>query len=575
MATKKDYVAIARQYCADVLAGTVSACRWVKLACQRSQNDLARQGQPDFPFCFDEARANRACAFLELLRHVQGPKADERLVLEPWQCWIICELFGWLRVGTTARRYRRSYICVPRGNGKSLLAAGVALLCAFADGEGGADVICTATSLEQAKIVLNTAQAMLRKDKKLAEKLGVEIFANSVEQESTESKLRGMPSKSSTLQGISLHLAVIDELHAQNKSGREVFDSLSTATAKRDQSLLFIITTSGFDSSGVCYEIDTFVRRLLEHEQEASDPSFFGVIYTVDEGMEGAWDTEAAWRCANPNYGVSVNGSVLAEEANRARQIPAQQASFKTKYLCIWVATGGEEAFLDMEQIRKCYDGKLSEAEFRGQPCVYGLDLASRLDLCSATRVHARRDAAGQTHYYAFCKSWLPSATVEKSKNASYRGWIAQGHIVETVGVLTNLDDVEKFLLADIADHKVRDIGFDPLQSNQLVSHLKKATRREDMFVEAQQFAKYLTAGMQCLEEAVAVGRLHTNSPVLLWALNNLRAKRVGMGLVYPTRPNNHELKIDPAVALVMALRSVHVAPLDESLRPAPRIYAL
>src|SRR5579862_3158258 len=141
MAAKKNYVELARQYAAAVLDGSVPACRWVKLACKRAAEDEPRQGQPDFPFYFSEKHANRVCAFMELLRHVQGPMADQCLVLEPWQCFLLCQIFGWLRNGTTTRRYRRVYICLPRGNGKSLLASGVSLYCAFAEGEKGADCI--------------------------------------------------------------------------------------------------------------------------------------------------------------------------------------------------------------------------------------------------------------------------------------------------------------------------------------------------------------------------------------------------------------------------------------------------
>jgi phage terminase large subunit-like protein len=572
MATKKDYVAIARQYAASVVDETIPACRWVKLACARAIRDFESQGQPDFPFYFSDTHANRVCAFMELLRHVQGPKADERLVLEPWQCFLLCQIFGWLRNGTQVRRYRRAYICLPRGNGKSLLASGVSIYCAFAEGEKGADVIATACSLEQSRVVLDTAREMLLKDQKLAERLGVEILANHVESK-TFSKLRIMPNKSSALQGTAVHCAVLDELHANTKSGRATYSALSTATAKREQSLLLVITTSGMDTAGVCYELDSFVRLLLEGEAGASDNSFFGIIYTVNEEMEATWDTEEAWRIANPNYGVSVNTSVLLEEANRARHMPAQQAEFKNKYLCIWVASGGVEAFLDQSDIRKCYDGKLSEADFAGQSAVLGCDLASRLDMCSVVRVHARRDAKGDTHYYAFCKNWLPQATIEKSKNASYRGWIIQGHLVQTEGVLTKISVIENYLLEQIANYKIRDLNYDPLQANYLVERLKQATERHrhHMYIEAQQYAKFLTSGMQCLEEVCAANRLHTNSPVLLWALGNLCAKRVGSGLLYPTKSNNRELKIDPAVALVMALRSAATCPLDQSKR-VPRI---
>jgi phage terminase large subunit-like protein len=570
----RDHVQGMNQYIDGVLSGNISACRLVKCAVRRHKDDLLRVGSPEFPFYFSERHATRACNFFELLKHIQGPKADSRLVLEGWQQFIIASVFGWLRVSTNVRRFRRVYICVPRGSGKTLIAAGVSLLTGFADlpKEGGADVVCTANSLSQSKLVLGTAQSMLRKDKKLTAKLGVEVRQHEILQLESVSKVHGMASKGQTLEGISLHAGIIDELHAAKD--RAVFDSLSTATAKREQSLLFVITTAGLgDISTIGYEVDTFCRKVLEKEDGAQDESFFGIIYTIDEELEEQWDNEIAWIQANPNYGVSVNGSVLAEEANRARQIPSQQPSFRAKYLNIWSSSATEEPFLTHELIRKCYDAKLSEVEFVGQECAYGLDLASRLDLCAAVRVHARR-IEGQTHYYAFCKAWLPSATVAKSINASYRGWIAQKHLVETTGSITDLDVVEEFVMSEFERFKIRDLSFDPLQSNQLITHLCKRTKKPDgTFVEVAQFAKFLTVGMTELEGAVAAGRMHTNSPLLIWTLSNLRAKRVSTGLCYPVRPKDHSLKIDAAVALCMALRSCAVVPLDESKKPVPQCF--
>jgi phage terminase large subunit-like protein len=562
-----EYVTKARQYVEDVLTGVVPACLYIRQACERSRKDLERQNTEGFPYYFDEVRAARVCSFIERLPHIQGPLAGQCVHLENWQCWLLTELFGWLRVGSGARRYRRVLCEMGRGNGKSLLASGVALYCAFCEGEGGADCICTATVEQQARLVLDCARNMMIKSEELAERLGIKVTRHEVVQESSNSRLRALPGKGATIEGTSLHLGVCDEIWAQK--GRDIVDALSTGTAKRAQSLLFMITTAGRDASGVCFEIHDFVVRLLAGD--AVDESFFGAIFTVDPTDQ--WDSIAAAQKANPNWGVSVAPSVIEEEMKRAQQIPSQQQTYRAKYLCEWVLNGGEEPFVDPLRVRACYQQDLDAEQFKGQPCVYGLDLASRLDLCSAVRVHARR-IDGKVHYYAFCRSWLPSGTVDASKNASYRGWAARGDLVVTPGTITDLDTVENFLLNEVSTYKVRDIGFDPLQSNQLVSHLKKKAPSSVVFAEVAQFAKYLTQGMQELEEVCADGRLHTSSAPLLWCLQNLRAKYVGMGLVYPCRPKDRVLKIDSAVALVMALRSVHVTPLDESKRP-PRIITI
>jgi phage terminase large subunit-like protein len=366
-----------------------------------------------------------------------------------------------------------------------------------------------------------------------------------------------MPGKGSTIEGTSLHFGSIDELWAS--SGRHVYDALSTGTAKRHQSLLWMITTAGRDASGVCFELHDFCTRILSGD--ATDESVFCAIYTTDH--DDPWDSLESAKKANPLWGVSIDPSVVEEEMRRAQQIPSQQATYRAKYLCEWTLNGGEEPFIDPLRVRACYDKDLDAAQFLGQPAVEGLDLASRLDMCSAARVHARR-INKKVHVYAFSKSWLPEETFRASKNASYRGWQISGDLVVTPGNITDLDLIEQHMMSELAAYKIRDIGFDPLQSNMLVTHLQKNSP-QTVFAEVQQFAKYLTQGMNELEELCADGRLHTNSPLLIWSLMNLRAKHVGMNLIYPVSPKDRSLKKDAAVALVMALRSIHCVPLDES----------
>ena len=118
----KDYLAIADQYCRDVIAGKILANKYVTSACKRQISDLKRWKKKSSPYQFDKERAVRVCQFIELLPHIKGPLANTPIVLEPWQIFIISTIFGW--VGKDGkRRFRRVYIEVPRGNGKSALSS--------------------------------------------------------------------------------------------------------------------------------------------------------------------------------------------------------------------------------------------------------------------------------------------------------------------------------------------------------------------------------------------------------------------------------------------------------------------
>jgi phage terminase large subunit-like protein len=558
--TKREHMSFvekANQYRADVMAGIVPACQWVRLAVKRAADDRAKVGDPGFPFIFDATKAERVCKFLSLLTHIQGPKAGERIVLENWQCFVLTEVFGWVWRETGTRRYRRAYLEVPKGNGKTILAAGIALYMMCADGEGGADVIATASSYEQARLCLDTARNMALKDPKLCTAFGINVLAHKIVQPKSVSKLRGLPAKGSATEGTAVHGAVLDELHLAKT--RAVYDSLRTAASKRPQAMLFCITTAGNDISGVCYEVHSYVEELLAKTKV--DESFWGCIWSIDDGDD--WRTEAAWRKANPCWGISVDAQGLREEAGRALQLASMEEGFKQKHLCIWSGSFGEIPFLPLENVRKCYDANLKD-DMDGEVAI-GMDLASRLDLTAVVRLHAKR-VNDELHYYAFAKAWLPEDTVAKSKNAQYQNWIKNGFLEASPGSIVDLSFVEAHLEETLNKYTVRNVTFDPLQSNLLVTRLMKAhPDKEQVFEECTQSGKYFTPGMLLLEELVADGRFHTNSPLLMWCLANLRSKKGVTNLLFPTRPKDEAQKIDAAVATIMGLTACSVTPLDES----------
>lgn len=171
----RDYCAIAADYATRVLDGSQLACKWVKLACQRQRDDLERWKEAG-PFVWDPEAASRVCRFIELLTHTKGELAGQRIKLEPWQVFILTTAFGWGRREDGGRRFRRVYIEVARGNGKSCLSSGVALYCLVADNEPGAEVYSFATTRDQAKIVFGDAKRMAE----TIEKIDFEGIASAV-----------------------------------------------------------------------------------------------------------------------------------------------------------------------------------------------------------------------------------------------------------------------------------------------------------------------------------------------------------------------------------------------------------
>lgn len=539
------HVEQAERYALDVVNGRVSVCRYVRQAIERQRRDLTRQGDRDFPFVFDVTAAERVCDFLELLPHVKGPKANagESFVLEPWQCWFVTTLFGWRHWETGARRFRRAYEEVPRGNGKSFKLAGIANYCAFADGEMGAEVYSGATKRDQAKISWGMAKRMLQMNSELTQALGVHIAAHSLHQATTGSVFLPLSSEYDTFDGLNVYAAIVDELHAH--PNRKLYDVLETATAKRLQSLLLVITTAGADRTGICYEIRDYLIRILDGEVE--DDRFFGVIYTIDEGDD--WRDEASWRKANPNLGVSVDPDEIRSLAHKAEKIPAAQSSFKTKHLNVWV--GANAALFDVEGWMQCGDLSLKREQFEGQSCISGLDLATKDDIAPRLDLFWRIEEDEEPHLYVFGRYYMPGDALEDGRNERYPAWASEGWISSTPGETTDMAQIEADIIEDSSRYAFDAIGFDPWQAMYLAQRLLE---QGAPMIEVRPTVQNFSEATKTLGALIKERRIHHNGdPVLAWAIGNVVGHYDAKENVFP-RKERDDAKIDPVVALIMAL---------------------
>lgn len=529
-----------------VRAGEIPACKYVKQAVERQRRNL-RTWATSGPYVFDEEEAGEWCEFIEELPHIKGPLAGQNIRLEGWQCFILTTVFGWRKRATGTRRFRRAYTEVPRGNAKSTLSSGVGIKSAFADGEGGAEVYSAATTRDQARIVFKDAQAMARRRPELCRELGVEVLAHDIVQSSTASKFTALASDSNSLDGLNIHFAAVDELHAHKT--REVYDVLETGTGKRPQSMLWSITTAGSDRAGICYEIRTYTTKVLSGVIE--DESHFGIIYTIDDGDD--WTDETSWRKANPNWGVSVQPDVVAQLAAKAMQMPAAQANFKTKHLDVWV--NADQAWMDMRAWDRCADPDLSIEQFAGETCYVGLDLASKTDIAARIAIFTRQ-IDGVTHYYLFGRYFLPEQAVEDGRNSQYRGWQLQDLLTVTSGDVLDFQAVEDDVIALSSAHQVVEVAYDPWQAQQLAQRLQANGATT---VEYRNTVGNFSAPMKELDALTRAGRLHHNGdPILTWMVSNVVCHTDAKENIYP-RKERPENKIDGVVAAITALgRAMH-----------------
>jgi phage terminase large subunit-like protein len=535
------YVAAALAYARAVVAGEQPACKYTRQACERQLADLDRPVSDTWPWVFDDDRADRPCAFIELLPHIKGKWAREgRLIeLEPWQSFVLTTVFGWVHHETGLRRFREGYVEVPRKNAKSTLSSGLALYMLSADGEHGAEVYSAATTRDQARIVFDDAKAMAERTPELRTYLGVAIMQHSLTVAHMASKFTPLAAEGSTLDGLNVHFAVIDELHAHKT--RAVYDVIDTARGAREQSLLWNITTAGTDRSGICYERRTHVVKVLDGVID--DPSLFGIIYTIDDTDDP--HVETSWAKANPNWGKSVLREDMEAASRKAESMPSALNNFLTKRLNVWV--NGDAAWMDMRAWERCADTTLQLGDFEGEPCWIGLDLAQKRDFAAACFVFERDGC-----WHVFTRLYLNELAVQESGNAHLSGWARQGYVQVTDGDITDFDVVADDLRSACARFDVQEIDFDPALSMYFAG---KLIEEGLPMVEITQRALFFTPPLIQVENLVHEGKLrHEGNPVMTWMVSNLVVKVSKFNELRAPTKERPENKIDGPIAMLMAL---------------------
>lgn len=546
------YADTARHYAEQVVSGEILACKYVKQACQRQLDDLAKFEAGDFPYrwnpnltdMFGNAYypAERICKFIELLPHIKGTWESPTITLEPWQIFNLTTVFGWID-NKGRRRYRTAYLEVARKNAKSTLTSGIGLYLLVADNEPGAEIFSAATTRDQARIVWEVAHKMTQRSEGLRERFGVETTAHAIHVPATSSSFKALSrDQGGNHDGLNVHGGLIDELHAHKT--RDVFDVIETATGSRTQSLLWCITTAGSNRAGICYEQRGYTLKILDKVQE--DDSYFGIVYTIDEDDD--WADESSWIKANPNYGVSVSPDDLERKKRKAQSMASAVNNFLTKHLNVWVNAG--TAWMDMKMWDRQADHNLKLSDFAGQPCHLGVDLATKTDI-ACFNVTFKREINGEDHYYGFTLSYLNEEAAEDGRNSQYSGWVRSGHLLTTDGNVTDHRCIEEDIRDIASNYNVVSVAYDDWQGQYLANNLSDDGLR---MVNFKLNTGNMSEPMTEWEALVLSGRYHHDGcPVMTWMVSNVVAHRDVSDHIYP-RKEFDENKIDGAVAQIMAL---------------------
>lgn len=546
MAAVKKYPA--ELYAEQVRSGEILVCEYVRFAVERYYADLDRA--LDKGWYFDKKAAMRAIHFIEKLKHTKGEWAGQQFRLEPWQQFVLWNIFGWKNADGT-RRFRYAYIEIARKNGKTALSAGIGLYMLFADGESRPEVYSAATVKDQAKICFSDAVEIV---KATDLKNYLTPYRNSIVYELKGGTMKPLSSDYGTHDGLNPSCGIIDEFHAHKDSG--MFDVIKSAFGARRQPLMFIITTAGFDKSGVCYAYRENVIKVLRGVNE--DDSLFGIIYTLDDKSE--WDDPKMWIKANPNLGVSLSADYLADQVKDAKNRPEAVRNVMTKNVDLWV--DAERTWILDDVWQKCIS-TTAPADLKGCACWGGLDLSNVSDITAYVLLFHENDRFQLLPHF-----WIPEEKMlEKirKENINYDKWVAEGYVAVTPGNVIDYDFVKADILRIVADYDLRTSAYDRWNSSQTIIDLQNEGMECNPF--GQGYGS-MSAPTKEFEKLVLTGKLeHFGNPVLRWMLASTLVKTDPAGNIKPDKEKSTQ-KIDGIVASIMALGEWMTAQANDESNP-------
>ena len=492
---------------------------------------------------YDKEKADYAVNFINCLSHTKGIWAGKPFELLDWQEQIIRDLFGIIKPNGY-RQFNTAYIEIPKKNGKSELAASVALLLTCGDFEERAEVYGCAADRGQASIVFEVAADMVRMCPALSRRVKILTATKRIIYLPTNSFYQVLSAEAYSKHGFNVHGVVFDELHTQ--PNRKLFDVMTKGSGDaRTQPLFFLITTAGTDNHSICYEQHQKAIDLIEGRK--NDSTFYPVIYGASE--EDDWTKRKTWIKANPSIGETIGFDKVQAACDSARQNPGEENSFRQLRLNQWVKQ--TVRWMPMNKWDLC-GFKIDNNSLNGRVCYGGLDLSSTTDITAFVLVFPPVDKSDK--YIIKPYFWIPEECLDlrvRRDHVPYDVWLKTGHLEITEGNVVHYGYIEKFIEDLGTKYNIKEIAFDRWGAVQMVQNLEGmgftvvpfGQGFKDMSPPTKELMKLV------LEQKIA----HGKHPVLRWMMDNIFIRRDPAGNIKPDKEKSTE-KIDGAVATIMSL---------------------
>lgn len=492
---------------------------------------------------YDDGAADFAVMFIEQLCHTKGTWAGKKFKLLDWQEQIIRDLFGVLKPNGY-RQFNTAYIEIPKKNGKSELAAAVALLLCCGDGEQRAEIYGCAADRGQATIVFDVAADMVRMCPALNKRCKILTSQKRILFTPTNSFYQVLSAEAYSKHGFNIHGVVFDELHTQ--PNRKLFDVMTKGSGDaRMQPLYFLITTAGTDTNSICFETHQKAKDILEGRK--IDPTFYPVIYGA--GEEEDWTDPKVWLKSNPSLGETIGMDKVQAACESAKQNPGEENSFRQLRLNQWVKQAVR--WMPMEKWDACAI-PVNEEMLEGRVCYGGLDLSSTTDLTSFCLVFPPEDE--DEPYYVLPYFWVPEDTLDlrvKRDHVPYDVWNRQGYLETTEGNVVHYGYIEKFIERLGERFNIRDIAFDRWGATQMSQDLENMGFT--VVPMGQGFASMSPPTKEIMKLTLEKKIAHGGHPVLRWNMDNIFIRTDPAGNIKADKAKSTE-KIDGAIAMIMAL---------------------
>jgi phage terminase large subunit-like protein len=485
-------------------------------------------------------RAGRVIAFLEALPVTKGLGVGAPMALLDFQKDWIKAVYATDDDGR--RLVRTGLMSVARGNGKTVLVAGLCLAHLVGpEAEPRGECYSAAATKEQAALIFAEIEAWCYAVPWLAKRLNVQTFHKKIVDHETGSTYRALASDGPAAHGLAASFIAADEL-AQWKR-RELFDVLRTSMGKRSQPLLIAIGTQSPDADNVMSELCDYAVRV--QSGEVADPTFHGAVYAVPDDAD-VFDPEN-WALANPALGVFRSHEELAQEAMRAQRMPTNEPAFRNLY-CNQRVDAEPKAISPLEW--DACAGEIGLLGLAGKPCYAGLDLSDVRDL-TALVLYFPDDGGAVLPYFWCPKDGIPEK--EEIDRVPYRIWANKGFIEATPGKAIDKEFIAARLGQLAAQFDIRGIAYDRWHMAELQVILDRMGLKLPLIPFGQGF-KDMGPAVDSFEAALLTDKIrHGGHPILRWNAGNAVFQTDPAGSRKLSKDRSRD-KIDGLVALVMAI---------------------